>query len=71
MSILRREPALVGGAAAGAGILVAAIFLSPGQIAAVGTLIPIITAVFVRTQVVPASKVEPIPPKLSGAPPPK
>lgn len=69
MSILRQEPALVGGVAAGAGILVAAIFLSPGQIATVGTLIPVVAAVFVRTQVVPASKVEPITPP--GAPPPK
>ena len=69
MSIIRQEPALVGGVAASAGILVAAIFLSPGQIAAVVPLIPVVAAVFVRTQVVPASKVEPIVPP--GAPPPK
>ena len=69
MSILRQEPALVGGVAAAVGILLAAVFLSPGQVVTVGTLIPIVAAVFVRTQVVPASKVEPIIPP--GAPPPK
>lgn len=68
MSILRSEPALVGGVAAGAGILAAAYFLSPGQLEAVGTLIPIVAAVFIRTQVVPASKVMPIVPP--GAQPP-
>lgn len=70
MSILRSEPALVGGVAAGAGILLSAVFLSPGQLEAVGTLIPIVAAVFIRQQVVPASKVMPIIPPPGAQPPP-
>lgn len=70
MSILRSEPALVGGVAAGAGILAAVYFLSPGQLEAVGTLIPIVAAVFVRQQVYSKPSVSALLTPPSGAQPP-
>jgi hypothetical protein len=67
VSLIRSEPALVASVLAG-GLTTGAAFglpLSAGQIAAVGTFLTILAGLFVRTQVVPASKVQPI------VPPPK
>lgn len=65
MSLLRSEPALVGGLLASVMVLGAAYFLTTAQMIAAGALIPIVAGLFIRSQVVPASKVEPVipPPK--------
>jgi hypothetical protein len=46
-------------------VLGAAYFLTTAQMIAAGALIPIVAGLFIRSQVVPASKVEPVipPPK--------
>lgn len=69
MSILRSEPALIGGVAAGVLLLVAALLLSPGQIAAVTPLVPVVIAVFVRQQVYSKPTVSALLAKPRDAPP--
>ena len=65
MSLLRSEPALVGGLLASVLVLGAAYFLTTTQMIAAGALIPVVAGLFIRSQVVPAAKVEPVipPPK--------
>jgi hypothetical protein len=65
VNLLRSEPALVGGLLASVLVLGAAYFLTTAQMIAAGALIPIVAGLFIRSQVVPVAKVEPVipPPK--------
>lgn len=70
ISLLQSEPALTGGIAAGLLSLGLALLLTPGQIAAVTPLVPVVAAVFIRQQVYSKPSVATL---LSGPPtgPPK
>jgi hypothetical protein len=67
VNLLRSEPALVAGVAAGALTLGAAfgLPLTTAQIGAAGAFLTLVAGLFIRSQVVPAVKVAPI------VPPPK
>jgi len=60
VKLLRSEPALVGGVAAAMLSGLAAYLLTPAQMVAAGVLLPIVAGLFIRSQVVPTSKVEPV-----------